>query len=104
MTLNCSVQTGSCGGERSVYWFRRSEDFHPRLFYTPGGKSDRCERNPNTPTHTCVYSLPLKDLNVSDDGTYYCVVSSCGQIVFGNGTSLTLMSKYRSLSEFLFKK
>ncbi|XP_017165911.1 Down syndrome cell adhesion molecule homolog isoform X2 [Poecilia reticulata] len=91
VTLNCSVQTGSCGGEQSIYWLRKSEESHPGLIYTHGGKRDRCERNTNTPTHTCVYSLPLKDLTVSDAGTYYCVVSSSGQIVFGNGTRLTLM-------------
>lgn len=52
VTLNCSVQTGSCGGERSVYWFRKSEESHPGLFYTHGGERDRCERNPNA--HMCV--------------------------------------------------
>ncbi|XP_014887028.1 uncharacterized protein LOC106946872 isoform X1 [Poecilia latipinna] len=101
VTLNCSVQTGSCGGEQSIYWFRKSEESHPGLIYTHGGKRDRCERNPNTPTHTCVYSLPLKDLTVSDAGTYYCVVRFCGQIVFGNGTRLTLMSEGKFLVHFV---
>uniref|UniRef100_A0A3Q3GIQ4 Ig-like domain-containing protein n=1 Tax=Kryptolebias marmoratus TaxID=37003 RepID=A0A3Q3GIQ4_KRYMA len=82
VTLNCTVQTGSCDGEHSVYWFRNSEDSHPGLIYTHGGRNDQCERNSNTQTHTCVSKLSLKNLNVSHAGTYYCVIASCGHIAF----------------------
>ncbi|KAF7208980.1 V-set and immunoglobulin domain-containing protein 1 [Nothobranchius furzeri] len=93
VTLNCSVHTGTCDGEHSVYWFKDSEDSHPGLIYSHGGRNDQCEREPNTLTHTCVYNLPLKNLNVSDAGIYYCAVASCGHILFGNGTKLEMTSE-----------
>uniref|UniRef100_UPI0037E99037 uncharacterized protein n=1 Tax=Semicossyphus pulcher TaxID=241346 RepID=UPI0037E99037 len=90
VTLNCSVHTGTCDGEHSVYWFKNSEESHPGLIYTHGGRTDQCEREPNTETNTCVYNLPMRSLNLSHAGTYYCAVVSCGQILFGNGTKLDL--------------
>ncbi|XP_070849921.1 V-set and immunoglobulin domain-containing protein 1-like [Chaetodon trifascialis] len=93
MTLNCTVDTGTCDGEHSVYWFKRSEESHPGLIYTHGGRSDQCERKPNTQTHTCVYNLTMMSLNLSHAGTYYCAVASCGHILFGNGTELDLEDK-----------
>ncbi|XP_044198477.1 immunoglobulin kappa light chain-like [Thunnus albacares] len=89
VTLNCTVHTGTCDdGEHSVYWFQNSEESHPGIIYTHGGRNDQCERNNNTQTHTCVYNLPMKSLNLSHAGTYYCAVASCGQILFGNKTKL----------------
>uniref|UniRef100_A0A3B5LDX6 Ig-like domain-containing protein n=1 Tax=Xiphophorus couchianus TaxID=32473 RepID=A0A3B5LDX6_9TELE len=77
-SLKCAVQTGSCGGQHGVYWFRNSEESHPGLIYTQGGRSD-----PSTQTHTCVYNLPMKVPNET-----YCAVASCGEILFGNRTKL----------------
>uniref|UniRef100_A0A3B3CFC3 Ig-like domain-containing protein n=1 Tax=Oryzias melastigma TaxID=30732 RepID=A0A3B3CFC3_ORYME len=88
VTLNCTVHTGSCDGEHRVYWFKDSEDSHPGLIYTDGGRNDQCERNNNTKTHSCVYNLHLKNLTQSHAGIYYCAVASCGHILFGNGTKL----------------
>ncbi|XP_044196485.1 uncharacterized protein LOC122973212 [Thunnus albacares] len=91
VTLNCTVHTGTCDdGEHSVYWFKNSEQSQPGIIYTHGGRNDQCERNSNTQTHTCVYNLPMKSVNLSHTGTYYCAVASCGQILFGNGTKLDL--------------
>ncbi|XP_049922990.1 uncharacterized protein LOC126404063 [Epinephelus moara] len=91
VTLNCTVHTGSCDdGEHSVYWFKYSEESHPGLIYSHGGRNDQCERKPDTQTHTCVYNLPMKSLNLSHAGTYYCAVASCGHILFGDGTKLDL--------------
>ncbi|XP_042258219.1 immunoglobulin kappa light chain-like isoform X1 [Thunnus maccoyii] len=89
VTLNCAVHTGTCDdGEHSVYWFKNSEESQPGVIYTHGGRNNQCERNNNTQTHTCVYNLPLKSLDLSHTGTYYCAVAACGQILFGNGTKL----------------
>uniref|UniRef100_A0AAQ4Q1I1 Ig-like domain-containing protein n=1 Tax=Gasterosteus aculeatus aculeatus TaxID=481459 RepID=A0AAQ4Q1I1_GASAC len=88
VTLNCTVQTGTCDGQHSVYWFKDSEESHPALIYTDGGSTDQCERKPNTQTHTCDYNLPMESLNPSHAGTYYCAVASCGHILFGDGTKL----------------
>ncbi|XP_010777089.1 signal-regulatory protein beta-2-like, partial [Notothenia coriiceps] len=98
VTLNCTVHTGSCDGEHSVYWFKNSED-SPGLLYTRGGS--QCERKPNTQPHTCVYNLPMESLNISHTGTYYCAVASCGHILFGNGTELDFEDEVDSLVYFL---
>ncbi|XP_044039128.1 uncharacterized protein LOC122869850 [Siniperca chuatsi] len=96
VTLNCTVHTGTCDGEHNVYWFRNSEESHPGLMYTHGGRNDQCERKPNTQTNTCVYNLPLKSLNLSHAGTYYCAVAACGHILFGNGTKLDFADEVNS--------
>uniref|UniRef100_A0A3Q4I1G6 Ig-like domain-containing protein n=1 Tax=Neolamprologus brichardi TaxID=32507 RepID=A0A3Q4I1G6_NEOBR len=90
LTLNCTVHTGTCDEEHSVYWFKSSEKSHPGLIYTHEGRNNRCESKTNTQTDTCVYNLPIKSLNLSDNGMYYCAVASCGHILFGNGTKLGL--------------
>ncbi|XP_037334652.2 uncharacterized protein LOC119222264 [Pungitius pungitius] len=87
VTLNCTVQTGTCDGQHSVYWFKDSEESHPALIYTDGGSTDQCERKSNT-TQRCDYNLPMESLNLSHAGTYYCAVASCGHILFGNRTKL----------------
>uniref|UniRef100_A0A671Y1Y9 Uncharacterized LOC115589433 n=1 Tax=Sparus aurata TaxID=8175 RepID=A0A671Y1Y9_SPAAU len=94
VTLNCTVLTGTCDGEHCVYWFKHSQEAHPGLIYTHGGRNDQCERKDNTQTHTCVYNLPMKSLNLSHAGTYYCAVASCGHILFGSGTKLFFESSY----------
>ncbi|XP_024144236.1 uncharacterized protein LOC112156241 isoform X2 [Oryzias melastigma] len=92
--LNCTVHTGSCDGEHRVYWFKDSEDSHPGLIYTHGGRNDQCERQKNTQTHSCVYELSMKNINESHAGIYYCAVVSCGHILFGNGTKLNLTGNF----------
>ncbi|XP_022607956.1 uncharacterized protein LOC111226927 [Seriola dumerili] len=88
VTLTCTVHTGTCDGEHSVYWFKDFEDSHPGLIYTHGDRNDQCERKPETQTQTCVYNLQMKSLNRSHAGTYYCAVASCGHILFGDRTKL----------------
>ncbi|KAM8897721.1 uncharacterized protein AB9W97_008983 isoform 2-T3 [Spinachia spinachia] len=101
VTLNCTVQTGTCDGQHSVYWFKESEESHPALIYTDGGSTDQCERKPETQTHTCDYNLPMGSLNASHAGTYYCAVASCGHILFGNGTKLDFKNDDEILVYFL---
>ncbi|XP_069578914.1 uncharacterized protein [Brachyistius frenatus] len=96
VTLNCTVHTGTCDGEHRVYWFKDSEESHPGLIYTDGGSNDQCEGKPDTQTHTCMYNLPMKSLNPSHAGTYYCAVASCGRILFGNGTKLNSEDEVKS--------
>ncbi|XP_071334033.1 uncharacterized protein [Trachinotus anak] len=97
-TLSCTVHTGTCDGEHSVYWFKDSEESHPGLIYTHGDRNDQCEKKPETQTHTCVYNLLLGSLNRSNAGTYYCAVASCGHILFGNGTKLDFEYEEDSLA------
>ncbi|XP_040887420.1 uncharacterized protein LOC121177241 isoform X3 [Toxotes jaculatrix] len=86
VTLSCTVHTGTCDGEHSVYWFRNSEESQPGLIYTHGDRNDQCERKPDTQTHTCFYNLPMENHSLSHAGTYDCAVASCGHILFGNRT------------------
>ncbi|CDQ87837.1 unnamed protein product [Oncorhynchus mykiss] len=91
VTLNCTVHTETCVGEHSVYWFRHgSGESHQGIIYTHGDRSDQCEKSPEagSTTQSCVYNLPKRNLSLSDAGTYYCAVASCGEILFGNGTKL----------------
>ncbi|AWP00828.1 putative immune-type receptor 5, partial [Scophthalmus maximus] len=88
VNLSCTVHTGTCDGEYSVYWFKNSEEPHPGLIYTHGDRDDQCERKSNTQTHSCTYNLSIRSLDLSHAGTYYCAVASCGHVLFGNGTKL----------------
>uniref|UniRef100_A0A4W5J7K7 Ig-like domain-containing protein n=1 Tax=Hucho hucho TaxID=62062 RepID=A0A4W5J7K7_9TELE len=96
VTLNCTIQTEACAGEHSVYWYRLgSGNSHPGIIYNNGDRSDQCEMSPEagSPTQSCVYNLPKRNLSISDAGTYYCAVASCGEILFGNGTKLDIEGK-----------
>ncbi|XP_034471281.1 immunoglobulin kappa light chain-like isoform X1 [Hippoglossus hippoglossus] len=101
VTLSCTVHTGTCDGEHSVYWFKNSEEPQPGLIYTHGDRNDQCERKPDTQTHSCVYNLSMERLNRSHAGTYYCAVSACGHIVFGDGTKLEFDDEVNWLVYFL---
>uniref|UniRef100_A0A8C7LZ27 Ig-like domain-containing protein n=1 Tax=Oncorhynchus mykiss TaxID=8022 RepID=A0A8C7LZ27_ONCMY len=93
VTLNCTIHTETCAGDHSVYWFRHgSGESPPEIIYTNGDRSDQCEKSPEAGSHTqsCVYNLPKRNLRLSDAGTYYCAVASCGEILFGNGTKLDI--------------
>uniref|UniRef100_A0AAY4DDZ7 Ig-like domain-containing protein n=1 Tax=Denticeps clupeoides TaxID=299321 RepID=A0AAY4DDZ7_9TELE len=93
VTLNCTVISGGCAGEHSVYWFRHgAPGSHPGIIYTHGDRSAGCEKNPEagSSTQSCVYHLPKRNLSTTEAGTYYCAVAACGRIVFGNGTKLEI--------------
>ncbi|XP_034146693.1 immunoglobulin kappa light chain-like [Esox lucius] len=95
VTLNCTINTGTCEGEHSVYWFRHdSGESPPGIISTNGDRSGQCMKSPESgsPTQSCVYNLPKRNLSLSDTGTYYCAVASCGEILFGNGTKLNVQA------------
>ncbi|CAJ1086658.1 signal-regulatory protein beta-2-like [Xyrichtys novacula] len=87
VTLNCTVHTGTgtCDGEHNVYWFRQG--FKKGVLHT---QKDGCKQVPaaGPSSKSCVYHLQKSNLNSSDAGTYFCAVASCGEILFGNGSTL----------------
>uniref|UniRef100_A0AAY4DDT3 Ig-like domain-containing protein n=1 Tax=Denticeps clupeoides TaxID=299321 RepID=A0AAY4DDT3_9TELE len=100
VTLNCTVVSGGCAGEHSVYWFRHgTPGSHPGIIYAHGDRSAGCEKNPEagSSTQNCVYHLPKRSLSTTEAGTYYCAVAACGRIVFGNGTKLEISSNKKNL-------
>ncbi|XP_035983542.1 titin-like [Fundulus heteroclitus] len=87
-TLECSILSDSknntCPGDLSVFWFRaRSHKSHPEIILTDGIPHEDCMKKHDM---KCVHSF----FNVSNSefGTYYCAVAACGEILFGNGTTL----------------
>ncbi|XP_017329377.1 uncharacterized protein LOC108268746 [Ictalurus punctatus] len=91
VTLQCSVLSESRSAELQVLWFRAAPpQSHPQIIYTHHNSSHQCESGSST--HTCVYNFSKNILSLSDTGTYYCAVSVCGKIIFGNGTQVQLKS------------
>uniref|UniRef100_W5MPN9 Ig-like domain-containing protein n=1 Tax=Lepisosteus oculatus TaxID=7918 RepID=W5MPN9_LEPOC len=93
VTLKCTIQTVTCAGEHSVYWFRYgSEESLPGIIYRPENRRDQCEKRSwaGLPTNSCVYNLQIRNLSHSNAGINYCAVAACGIILFGNGTFLEI--------------
>uniref|UniRef100_A0A3Q4HL11 Ig-like domain-containing protein n=1 Tax=Neolamprologus brichardi TaxID=32507 RepID=A0A3Q4HL11_NEOBR len=87
----CSVSHSvnkTCPGGLRVLWFRdRSHESHP-VIYANVNTHNECEKRSDT-QRACVYRFS-KNVSSSDAGTYYCAVATCGEILFGNGTTLEL--------------
>ncbi|XP_026185565.1 uncharacterized protein LOC113144073 [Mastacembelus armatus] len=100
VTLQCSLLSKNkensiqCPGEHSVHWFRpRSGRFGPGVIYTHRNRSNEPEER------SCVYSWSKTIQDSSDAGTYYCAVVTCGQILFGEGTTVDTRCLSESGSE-----
>uniref|UniRef100_A0A3P9PHH2 Ig-like domain-containing protein n=1 Tax=Poecilia reticulata TaxID=8081 RepID=A0A3P9PHH2_POERE len=88
-TLECSVlshsKKRSCPGGLSVLWFRaRSQKSQPEIIFTDGINQDDCSWKHE---RKCVHSF-FHNVSSSEFGTYYCAIATCGEILFGNGTTL----------------
>ncbi|XP_041800618.1 uncharacterized protein LOC121611948 [Chelmon rostratus] len=89
VTLQCSVFSHDMTrpGDHHVFWFRvGSNKSHPNVVYAHG--KNECDRRSGA-QKSCVYRLS-KNISSSDAGTYYCAVATCGEILFGDGTKLTI--------------
>ncbi|MED6269154.1 hypothetical protein CHARACLAT_030264 [Characodon lateralis] len=88
-TLECSILSDSnyktCPGDVSVFWFRaRSHKSHPEIIFMDEIPDGDCTAKHD---RKCVYSF-FKNVSISEFGKYYCAIASCGEILFGNGTTL----------------
>ncbi|XP_050925054.1 uncharacterized protein LOC108877145 isoform X2 [Lates calcarifer] len=91
VTLKCTVHTGTSDREHSVYWFKKDTgSSHLGIMYVHTHSSTQCVKGTESgsPAQSCVYNLPKRNVSLSDAGTYYCAVASCGQILIGEGTRL----------------
>lgn len=100
-SMSCTVQTGSCGGQHSVYWFRGSEQTHPGLIYTQGGSSEQCGSDrdmANTQPHVCEYNIRSHNISQADTK---CAVAACGQAVLKIGNKREHECEYLNVSSSL---
>uniref|UniRef100_A0A3Q1FSZ0 Uncharacterized LOC110967689 n=1 Tax=Acanthochromis polyacanthus TaxID=80966 RepID=A0A3Q1FSZ0_9TELE len=89
VTLSCSVHSGQCPAQQiSVIWLKNSADHSaPEMIYSSGNQNNTCQTFSGETT--CVYNHTMRNFSPEDAGIYHCVVTSCGQILFGNGTTIT---------------
>ncbi|XP_069027631.1 uncharacterized protein [Embiotoca jacksoni] len=92
-TLQCSILSDpehmKCPGHHSVFWFRvGSDESHPDTIFTDGNRNNECDEESDA-QKSCVYRFS-KNIISSDAGTYYCAVTTCGRILFGNISKLHL--------------
>uniref|UniRef100_A0A3P9CMV6 Ig-like domain-containing protein n=1 Tax=Maylandia zebra TaxID=106582 RepID=A0A3P9CMV6_9CICH len=108
VTLECSVlsesQNEACPGDYNVFWFRAgSQKSHPNIIYSDGNRKNECEKRSETQKN-CVYHFS-KNVSAFDAGTYYCAVATCGEIIFGNGSSVELgIRLFKKIYLFLFSR
>uniref|UniRef100_A0AAY5EQ57 Ig-like domain-containing protein n=1 Tax=Electrophorus electricus TaxID=8005 RepID=A0AAY5EQ57_ELEEL len=87
VSLQCTVLSERRTAELRVLWFRAAAgDSHPEIIYTHHNNSHQCEISSSA--HSCVYNFSKSVLSLSDTGTYYCAVATCGKILLGNGTTV----------------
>ncbi|KAG6925383.1 hypothetical protein G0U57_014666 [Chelydra serpentina] len=83
-----------------IYWYRwskESQNFQYILFsnvlkkHTLGDDIDKGRFNANKETFGHSYTLKISKLQPLDAGTYYCAVSHSSELLFGNGTELSVV-------------
>ncbi|XP_062430664.1 T-cell surface glycoprotein CD8 beta chain [Rhea pennata] len=83
-----------------VYWYRWNQEtqlFQFLVFSNPLGKTTY-GTNVNKEKFSIYgrssqnsYSLQIHHLQASDNGTYYCTISQSSELIFGNGTRLSVV-------------
>ncbi|XP_022616125.1 uncharacterized protein LOC111232759 isoform X2 [Seriola dumerili] len=81
-------ETKLCPEEKCVCCFGAGAESHPSFNYTQGNSVCGYDKNPEgLSTKKCICTF-LKNVTSSDAGTYHCAVSTCEQIISGNGSKL----------------
>lgn len=84
VNLRCTVYAEPCAGEQNLFWFRQNASL-PVIMYP----SERhC-----TSLKNCTLTLHITSVRSHDAGMYYCALASCGEVVFGNGTTLEIVGR-----------
>ncbi|CAN9501328.1 unnamed protein product [Ophioblennius macclurei] len=85
-TISCHVHSVHCAAnDTDVTWMKNSISSGPEMIQSSGHEPSKC--NPmGTGETTCVFDYSMQNLTPDDTGTYYCVVTVCGQLLLGNGT------------------
>lgn len=91
VNLSCSVFTDTCEGEQSLFWLRYDAS-PPIIVYPSEGKCTSVAKE-HSNRKNCTLSLTIKSSISSNAGAYYCAVASCGEIAFGQGTRLEIISR-----------
>ncbi|XP_078132016.1 immunoglobulin kappa light chain-like isoform X2 [Sander vitreus] len=87
VNLSCTVNAGACAGNQSLYWFRHGVAQSAVMYHSAG----QCKQLSNEESNmSCTLNLALKSVSFTDTGMYYCVLASCGDIVFGSGTRVEI--------------
>uniref|UniRef100_A0A3P9PIE3 Ig-like domain-containing protein n=1 Tax=Poecilia reticulata TaxID=8081 RepID=A0A3P9PIE3_POERE len=91
ITLQCSLTlleknkaADRCAAERSVFWFKPGSQSNPGVMFAA---RNVCETEAG---RSCSYKLSKTIQNPSDAGIYHCAVVTCGEILFGEGTTVEL--------------
>ncbi|XP_053199011.1 signal-regulatory protein beta-2-like [Scomber japonicus] len=92
VALSCSVHTDRCAAEHThVLWLKNSDHSAPEMIHSSGNKNDTCQKTETgSGEATCVYHLLMRNLSSDDAGTYYCAVTSCGEVLLGKGTRIKM--------------
>ncbi|XP_053199014.1 signal-regulatory protein beta-2-like [Scomber japonicus] len=92
VTLSCSVHTDHCAAEHThVLWLKNSDHSAPEMIHSSGNKNNICQKTETgSGEATCVYHLLMRNLSSDDAGTYYCAVTSCGEVLLGKGTKIKM--------------
>lgn len=93
VNLSCTVYAEKCAGEQKLFWFRQNASL-PAIMY-PSEKD--CSSLTNEKSHVENCTLTLTSVRSHDAGTYYCALASCGEVVFGSGTTLEIVGRCHSL-------
>uniref|UniRef100_A0A3B5KN22 Ig-like domain-containing protein n=1 Tax=Xiphophorus couchianus TaxID=32473 RepID=A0A3B5KN22_9TELE len=93
-TFQCSVffesETMACSEDFRMFWFQaKSNNTYPNMIYSDRNKHHECEKRSDS-EKSCMFNFS-KVVNSSDSGIFYCAVTSCGKILFGNGTRLEIV-------------
>ncbi|XP_055085231.1 uncharacterized protein LOC129457148 [Periophthalmus magnuspinnatus] len=89
LELSCMVESDSFSGKRRFFWLKHRPS-QPAIIYPA---NEDCE----TSRKNCTVKLDIETVEPAHAGTYYCVLSLCGELLFGNGTSVVIKEREQLL-------